>query len=238
MIERDVWYEVDGLTMVGRLAVPDEAVHGPRPAVLIAHEANGLDPVQRARAAKLAELGYVGFALDYHGGGEPPPFADAQVRTSALWDDPDRMRTVAEAGLEILHNEPTVDRTKVAAIGYCFGGALVLELARSGAPLKAVVGFHPGLRTSRPEDSRHITGVVQICVGADDPYVTPEDRIAFEREMREAGVDWRMHVYGGVQHTFTHPNASDAGLPGLVYHQATAERAWRTMLEVFDEVFA
>jgi dienelactone hydrolase len=232
---RDIEYEVDGLTMVGSLGVPDAP--GLRPAVLIAHEANGLDDYQKGRARQLAELGYVAFALDYLGGGRPPEFADAQARTSALWDDADRMRVVAQAALDILVAEPATDPTKLAAIGYCFGGALVLELGRAGVDLKAIVGFHPGLHTTRPADSANIRGRVLILVGSEDPYVTATDRAAFEAEMREAGVDWEMHVYGGVQHTFTHPNAANAVLPGLRYDPVADKRSWRAMLELFDEVF-
>ena len=230
---RDVEYEADDTTMVGSLGVPDEV--GRRPAVLIAHEANGLDDHQKGRARQLAGLGYVAFALDYHGGGRPPAFAAAQARTAALWGDPDRMRAIARAGLDVLLGEPTTDPAKVAAIGYCFGGALMLELGRSGADLKAIVGFHPGLRTTRPADSANIVGSVLICVGADDPYVTADDRAAFEAEMRAARVDWQMHLYGGVEHSFTHPNASNAGLSGLRYHRPAAERSWRAMLELFDQ---
>jgi dienelactone hydrolase len=233
---RDVEYEADGRTMIGSLGIPDRS--GPLPAVLIAHEANGLDDHQRSRARQLAELGYVAFALDYHGGGAPPEFSIAQARTAALWDDPERMRLLGQAGLDVLRAEPATDPAKIAAIGYCFGGALVLELARTGADLKAVVGFHPGLRTTRPDDSANIVGTVLICVGSEDPYVTVEDRAAFEAEMRSTEVDWRMHLYGGVEHSFTHPQADDAGLPGLRYHRPTAERSWRAMLELFDEVFA
>jgi dienelactone hydrolase len=233
---RDVEYEADGTTMVGSLGIPDDP--GRRPAVLVAHEANGLDDYQKGRARQLAELGYVAFAMDYHGGGKPPDFAAAQARTAALWDDPDRMRAIARAGLDVLLAEPATDPAKVAAIGYCFGGALVLELGRSGADLKAIVGFHPGLRSTRPADSANIAGSVLICVGADDPYVTHEARAAFEADMRAANVDWRMHLYGGVEHTFTHPNAEAAGLPGLRYDRPAAERSWRAMLELFDEVFS
>jgi dienelactone hydrolase len=235
---RDVEYEADGLTMVGSLGVPDGAEDGDgnRPAVLIAHEANGLDDYQKSRAGQLAELGYVAFALDYHGGGAPPDFASAQARTAALWDDAERMRAIANAGLDVLLAEPATDPSRVAAIGYCFGGALVLELGRSGADLKAIVGFHPGLSTPRPEDSAKIRAKVLICVGADDPYVTAEDRATFEAEMRAAKVDWQMHVYGGVEHTFTHPYADSAGLPGLRYDRSAAEWSWRSMLELLDEV--
>src|SRR6187399_1779809 len=117
---RDVTYAADGIAMVGSLGIPDGP--GPRPAVLIAHEANGLDPYQKSRAGQLAELGYVAFALDYHGGGVPPDFPAAQARTSELWEDVERMRAIGQAGLDVLLTEPATDPTKVAAIGYCFGG--------------------------------------------------------------------------------------------------------------------
>src|SRR5262249_34386227 len=181
--QMDVTYEVDGTTMVGRLARPDR--DGRRPGVLIAHEGNGLDDVQKARPARFAELGYVAFALDYHGGGRPlEDRAAINARLKALGDHPGRTRRIARAGLDILRRE---NPTKVAAVGYCFGGTLVLELGRSGADLAAIVGFHPGLTTKRPEDSVHIRGPVLMCVGADDPLIRVEQRLAFEAEMRAAG---------------------------------------------------
>lgn len=236
MRKSDVSYEVDGRTMVGRLVVPDG--DGRRPGVLVAHEGNGLDPFQKERAERFAELGYVAFALDYHGGGEPLADRDAiNARLTELYEDAGRARAVARAGLDVLLAQPEVDGAKVAAVGYCFGGTLVLELARTGADLKAVVGFHPGLETTRPEDSARITGRVLVCVGADDPIVPTEQRQAFEAEMRAAGVDWRMNLYGGAKHSFTHPRAASAGVDALAYHQLTDERSWRAMLDLFDEVF-
>jgi dienelactone hydrolase len=152
-------------------------------------------------------------------------------------DDPDRARAIATTGLGVLLAQPTVDPSKVAAIGYCYGGTLVLELARSGADLKAVIGFHPGLITRRPRDSANIMGKVLVCVGADDPLITVEQRLAFETDMRTAGVDWRMNLYGGAQHSFTHPRAALAGAAGLQYHQPSDERSWRAMRDLLDEVF-
>jgi dienelactone hydrolase len=231
---RDIEYEVDGTTMIGRLAVPDG--DGRRPGVLIAHEGNGLDDFQKARAEQFAALGYVAFALDYFGGGVPlTDRDDIGARIGRLWDDATLARAVAQAGLDVLLAEPRADPTRVAAVGYCFGGALVLELARGGADLKAIVGFHPGLHTPRPEDSAAIRGAVLVCVGADDPLVGPDPRAAFEAQMRAAGIDWRMYVFGGAQHSFTHPRAADTGLPGLAYHRATDERSWRAMLDLFAE---
>jgi dienelactone hydrolase len=232
----DIAYEVDGTTMIGRLALP--AGDGIRPGVLIAHEGNGLDDFQKSRPDRFAELGYVAFALDYHGGGTPlESRVQINDRLTALYDDPDRTRIIAAAGLDVLLTQPRVDRSRVAAIGYCFGGTLVLELARTGAHLAAIVGFHPGLTTARPNDSANITGKVLVCVGAEDPIIPVEQRLAFETEMRAAGVDWRMNLYGGAQHSFTHPRAELAAAPGLAYHRLTDERSWRAMVDLLDEVF-
>lgn len=115
----------------------------------------------------------------------------------------------------------------------------MLELARGGADLKAVVGLHPGLTPSRPEDSGKISGKVLMCIGTEDPFVPVEQRMAFEQDMRAGGVDWRMNLYGGAGHSFTHPRAGDPGHPpGVKYHQPSDERSWRAMLDLFNEVFS
>jgi dienelactone hydrolase len=223
--------------MVGRLALPDG--EGLLPAVLIAHEGGGLDDYQRSRASRLGGLGYVAFALDYHGGGKPLADRDEMMaRNGELWKAPERIRALASAGLEVLLSEPRSDASKVAAIGYCFGGAVVLELARGGADVKAVVGFHPRLATIRPQDAANITAKVLVCLGTEDPLIAVEERLAFEEEMRAGGVDWRMNLYGGAEHSFTNPRAELADLPGLKYHQLSDERSWRAMLDLLDEVFA
>jgi dienelactone hydrolase len=115
---------------------------------------------------------------------------------------------------------------------------MALELARGGADLKAVVGFHSGLATARPEDAKNIVGSVLVCIGADDPIIPPEQRAAFEEEMRAADVDWRMNLYGGAQHSFTNNRASAASMPGIAYDEPTDARSWRAMLDFFDERFA
>jgi dienelactone hydrolase len=234
---REIAYAVDGREMVGRLALPDG--EGTWPGVLIAHAGNGLDDFQKQRAERFAErLGYVAFALDYYGGGKPlQERAEIDERLKTFSDQPERARSIATAGLDVLLAQPRVDRTKLAAVGYCFGGALVLELARTGADVKAVVGFHPGLGIVRT-DSANIVGKVLMCVGADDPKIPVEHRVAFEAEMRAAGVDWRMNLYGGAVHSFTNPHAALFPQPGAAYDQTTDERSWRAMLDLFDEVFA
>jgi dienelactone hydrolase len=233
---RQVEYRADGLTLRGTLALPDGA--GPFPGVLIGHEGPGLDDVQRGRAAEIAALGYVGFALDYHG--PHSPFTDRARMTQRLDHlsaHPEESRALAHAGLDVLLAESAVDGSRVAAIGYCYGATIVLELARSGAPLRAVVGFHPGLRTIRPQDASNITGRVLMFVGADDPIIPPEHRFEFEQEMRDGGVDWQLVLYGGVQHSFTHPLASRAGVPGIAYDERAANQSWHEMAALFSDIF-
>jgi dienelactone hydrolase len=234
---RDITYEADGRSMVGTLALPDGS--DPRPGVLVCHEGPGLDDHARARAVRLAdELGYVAFALDYHGEGKPITDRDQMMtRIVELRNDPPRTFAVGTAGLDILRAEPRTDGDRLAAIGFCFGGTLSLELARGGADLKAVVGFHSGLSTVHPEDARNITGKVLVNIGADDPMVNIDERRAFEDEMRAGGVDWELNVYGGAVHSFTNKLASPDAFPGIAYDEATDRRSWQAMVDLFTEVF-
>ena len=144
------------------------------------------------------------------------------------------------AGYEVLVAQPGVDRGRLAAVGFCFGGVMALELARSGVSLRAAIGFHPGFGEARPADSRNITASVLMICGAEDPVVSADDRRRFENEMREAQVaDWRLEVYGGVGHSFTNPDIADRGLPGLfAYDERADRRSWASMLALLDEVFA
>jgi dienelactone hydrolase len=232
---RDISYEADGRTMVGTLALPDG--DGRRPGVLVSHEGPGLDDHARSRAARLAdELGYVAFALDYHGGGQPLTDRDEMMeRIGEFHADPLRVRAIGTAGLDILVGEERTDPDRLAAIGYCFGGTLSFELARGGADLKAAVGFHAGLRTARPEDAANIRGTVLALIGADDPIVDNAQRRVFEEEMRAGGVDWELVVYGGAVHSFTNPRASQIDLPGIAYDERTDRRSWQAMLDLFAE---
>jgi dienelactone hydrolase len=234
---RDITYEADGRTMIGTLALPDGTDR--RPGVLVSHEGPGLDDHGRSRAVRLAEeLGYVAFALDYQGDGRPLEDREQMMaRLGELSADPLRTRAIGTAGLDLLCAESRTDTDRLAAIGYCFGGTLSFELARGGADLKAVVGFHAGLGTARPEDARHIVGKVLALIGADDPIVDNAQRRAFEEEMRAAEVDWELNVYGGAVHSFTNPRAALVDIPGIAYHEPTDRRSWKAMLDLFAEVF-
>jgi dienelactone hydrolase len=236
IVTKDIEYEADGRVMIGRMALPEG--NGRRPAVLIAHEGPGLDDHQRDRVSRFAEMGFVAFALDYRGGGEVT--LDPEVvmaRLVELGTDRGRLREVGARGLQVLLDEPRADASRVAALGYCFGGTVVLELARSGADLKAVVGFHPGLQDPQPEASRSIRGKVLMCIGSEDPLIPLAQRTAFEEEMRSAGVDWQMNIYGGAVHSFTHSWADLAGQPHLRFDEQVDRRSWQAMLDLLHEVF-
>lgn len=228
-------YAVAGTTYVGYLALPD-ATTTPCAGVLIAHEGPGLGPQVKARAHQLAELGYVAFAVDYIGGGEVlSDMPSMMKRLGALRADLDHVRALAAAGLAILAARPEVDASRIAAIGYCFGGTFVFELARSGADVQATVGFHAGLKTRDPADARRIKGKILACTGADDPLVPAEERAAFEQELRAAKVDWRHEIYGGAVHGFANPDASRMGNPAVAYHEPSHRRSWASMLALFGE---
>ncbi len=237
MHTESVSYEVSGTRYVGYLAF-DPARTGKRPGVLVCPEGNGLHDEVKVRCHRLAELGYVAFAADHIGGGVVlTEMAAMQAKLAAMRADLDHTRVLARAALDVLLGRPEVDPARVAATGYCFGGTFALELARSGAPLACVVGFHSGLSTTRPEDARNITGKILVCIGADDPMIPPEQRLAFEQEMRAANVDWRMNLYGNAVHGFANPNAGHWGNPAVQYHRATDQRSWRAMQDMFVETF-
>ncbi len=229
-------YTVDDTKMIGHLAFDDQRAPS-RPGVLVCHEGPGMSPHAKNVAERLAALGYVAFALDYHGNGTMLPREEMMPKLGALMGDPSRIRLLGRAGLDILLAHPHVDTTRIAAIGYCFGGTMALELGRDGAPIHAIVGFHSGLGSAQPGDAKNITGSVLVCIGADDPMIPADQRSAFEQSMREGGVDWRMNLYGGAQHSFTNPDASAAGMPGVEYHEPTDRRSWTAMIDLFDERF-
>lgn len=227
----DIEYTCDGRQLVGQLHVDDTTTQR-RPGVLVCHDLLGLRRHAKDIAARLAGLGFAAFALDYHGGGTVLPGDQVGARFAELTEDVDQVRRLAAAGLEQLRACDLVDPSRVAAIGYCFGGTMALELARGGADVRAVVGFHSGLGTPRPDDARNIRGKVLVCIGADDPVVPPAQRAAFEQEMTGAGVDWQMHLYGGVGHSFTNHDA-DGSNPGMKYDQRADEQSWAAMADHF-----
>jgi len=226
----------DGPTrLVGQLAV-DETRPGRRPGVLVCHEGPGLTDHTKIIARRLAQLGYVAFAMDYHGDGKPlANRADTMGRLAPWRTDPTGIRVRAGIALKLLAARREVDAARLAAIGYCFGGTTALELARAGEDIRCAVGFHSGLATARPQDAANIRCRILVNIGAEDPIIPPQQRADFEAEMAAARVDWRMILYSGAGHSFTNPAADGLNMPGFKYHEPTDRRSWRAMLDLFEE---
>jgi len=208
----------------------------PAPGVLVAHQAPGMGPHVKGVAERLAELGYAAFALDLYGG-EGFPMDEARALHERMMTEPGLMLRRASAALDVLRARPEVDPERLAAIGFCQGGITALELARAGAPIRAAVGFHPGLK--RPAGSRDgpIAAKVLMMVGDADPVVSVEDRLAFAASMGAARADWQLHLYGGVGHSFTDPAVDAYGFPGFRYDAAATRRSWASMAALLAEAF-
>jgi dienelactone hydrolase len=230
-------YRSGATTMRGHLAY-DETRTGKRPGVLVAHDAVGLSGDPQRRAKMLAELGYVAFAADMYGDAKvPKDFPEAMGWLMALLNDRAELRRRVTAAFTMLAGRPEVDATKLAAIGYCFGGSTVLELARSGADVKGVVSFHGGLKTPTPNDAKNIKGKVLVCHGADDPLVPPAEVEGFIAEMKEGGCNWELIHYGNTVHAFTNPANDGKANPAAKYNEQSDRRSWQTMRNFFDDIF-
>jgi dienelactone hydrolase len=234
----EVSYKHGDLELEGYLSY-DDAVAGKRPGVLVAHEWYGCNAYARKRADDLAKLGYVAFALDMYGKGVvAKDQKEASEKASVFKKDRALMRARAMAGLDILRRQPNVDPERMGAIGYCFGGTTVLELARGGADLVGVVSFHGGLDTPDPKDAKKIKGKILVLHGADDPFVPKEDVAAFEDEMKNAKVDYQLVKYPGAVHAFTNPTAGNDNGKGAAYNEDADKKSFQAMKEFFEKVFA
>ncbi|HYD10120.1 MAG TPA: dienelactone hydrolase family protein [Acidimicrobiales bacterium] len=233
--EERVPYDVDGVEMVGTLFV-DDAADGPRPSVLVFGGGTGFAPFHASRARRLAELGYCAFGADHVGGGRVLGI-DSPER-AALFEGLtfERRRLIGRAAHDALVERPACDRERLAAIGFCFGGGMAVQLARTGVDLKAIVGFHPGISpTPEPEQNRNITGSVLMCCGTADPLVPVEQVYGWLEQMTSAGVDCTVELYAGVGHVFTDPDADSLGIEGCGYDRRADERSWASMLRLFAE---
>jgi len=215
-----------------------EGIAGKVPGVLVVPDWMGLGQHYKDITNKLADLGYVAFAADIYGKGvRPADSKQAAPEAGKYRNDRGLMRQRILAGLEELKKNKNVDQNRIAAIGYCFGGTVVLELARSGAPIAGVVTFHGGLDTPTPADAKNIKAKVLVLHGADDPLVPPDQVAAFQEEMRKGGVDWQMIFYGNAVHSFTTPAAGNDKSKGVAYDKKADKRSWEAMKSFFKEIF-
>jgi dienelactone hydrolase len=229
---REIEYTAGGVTLRGFLAEP-ESLREKRPGILVVHEWWGHNEYARTRARMLAELGYVALAVDMYGDGKTAahPSEAGEFAAAAMEDFP-RARATFEAALNVLRKSATVDPRRLAAVGYCFGGGVVLQMARAGVDLRSVVSFHGSLRTATPAVRGGVRAKVLVCNGGDDGFVPQEDITALKKEMRAAEVEFTFRSYPGARHGFTNPAADSLGARfglDLAYNAQADRRSWSDM---------
>jgi len=237
----EVSYTANGVTMKGYLAY-DDAVKGKRPGVLVVHEWWGYNDYARHRADLLAGLGYTALAVDMYGEGKQASHPqDAGKFSGEVMQNMPVAKARFEAAMNLLKKQSTVDASRLAAIGYCFGGGIVLQMARLGEELKGVVSFHGTYATQTPAEKGKVKAAVLVCHGAADPFSTPEQIADLKKEMESAGVDFKFVAYEGAKHSFTNPAADENGkkfeLP-LAYNAAADKQSWQDMQTFFKRVLA
>ena len=227
----------DGDVVLEGLLAWDDAVAN-APGVLIVHQWMGRTDYEEARAKQLAKEGYVAFALDIYGKGVRPGNPQEAGKVATIYKSDRKLyRRRLQLGLDQLRAQSMVDTKRVAAIGYCFGGTGVLELARTGADLKGVVSFHGGLDSLNPEEAKKIKAKILICHGADDPFVPVMDIEATKKELSDADVDWQMIYYSEAVHSFTQVMAGNDNSRGAAYQERADKRSWQAMKSFFSEIF-
>lgn len=236
LIKKDILYTQGATELLGYM-VYDSTGLKKKPGVLVVHDWLGLTDKTKARADQLAQLGYVAFAIDIYGkDSRPQSSKDAGSFAGKYKSDRKLYRERLTAGLETLKKQTGVDTQKLAAIGYCFGGTGVIELARTGANIKGIVSFHGGLDSPTPTDGKKIKAEVLALHGADDPFVPDADLKAFEQEMREAKVDWQLIKYGNAVHSFTDKTAGNDNSKGAAYNEKADKRSWQDMKMFFEDL--
>jgi dienelactone hydrolase len=232
-----VEYKQGDATLEGYIAY-DASIQAPRPGVVIVHDRMGVGDYVKMRAEQIVKLGYVAFVADIFGKGVRPKDAqEASQLTGKFRADRALLRARASAAVKELKEHKLVDGTRVAAIGYCFGGGTVLELARSGEDIAGFVSFHGNLDTPNPDDATNIKGKVLVMHGADDPFVQAKDVQAFQAEMRKAKVDWQFVAYGGAVHAFTQKGAGNDPSKGAAYNERADVRSFEELVRFLHEVF-
>ena len=241
IVSEEVEYRVKGDVTLKGYAAYDDAITEKRPGVLVVHEWWGHNQYARDRAKMLAELGYVAFAVDMYGDGKQASHPEeAQKFSSEIAQNMPLGRARFQAAMSFLQAHPKADGNHIAAIGYCLGGAVVLQMARDGLDLDAVVSFHGSLGSQQPAQKGKVKAKILVAHGAADPFVKPEQITAFMSEMNDAGADYTFIAYGGAVHSFTNPSADMLGekfkLP-LRYSKSADQASWREMKNLFNDVF-
>jgi dienelactone hydrolase len=237
IVEKPVEYTADGVTFEGWAAY-DDASDAKRASVLIVHQWTGVSDNEKMRARMLAELGYNVFVADVYGKGIRPQPPESGQEAGKYKKDRALLRERLKAALSVLIKDPRTDTSRVAATGYCFGGTAALELARSGAALKGVISYHGGLDSPTPADGKNIKGKVLALHGADDPFVPAKDIAAFEQEMKDAGVDYKLVQYPGAVHAFTQKAAGNDNSKGAAYNEAADKASWDETKTFLAKIFA
>jgi len=240
LVGQEISYSFDETTMKGYV-VYDDSVEGPRPGVLVVHEWWGHNAYARSRADQLARMGYIAMAVDMYGEGKTAEHPDEAGKfAGAVMSNIDVARKRFDAAMVALHAQEQTDKTRTAAVGYCFGGGVVLHMARFGVPLAGVASFHGSLGTKTPAQSGVIKAKVLVCHGAEDPLVPPAAVEAFKSEMTAAGVDFVFKSYAGATHSFTNPGADAFAekykLP-LGYSAEADQQSWKDLSKFLREIF-
>lgn len=233
----NVEYKDGTVTLEGYIAY-DESFKDTRPGILIVHEWTGINDYTKSRCEQLARLGYFAFAADIYGKDFRPHNSEEAGKLASLYkNDRQLMRKRINLALDEIKKQKQVNTEKIATIGYCFGGTVALELARSGADIKGIVSFHGGLDTPNQDDAKNIKAKILVLHGGDDPFVSPEQLENFKKEMKDAGVDYQIFIYGGAVHSFTNPNSGNDPSKGAAYNEKADKRSWEAMKTFFNEIF-
>ncbi|HET9578855.1 MAG TPA: dienelactone hydrolase family protein [Usitatibacter sp.] len=232
VVEKNVDYQYNGMTMKGYLAY-DDAKSGPRPGVLVVHEWWGLNDYIRQRTRQLAQMGYIAFAPDMYGDGKTTRDPNEAGALSGAVNG--ELAPRAKAGLDILRKQPNLDAQHVGAMGFCFGGSTVLALAYSGEPLGGVVTFHGGLFVPDEQQRSQIRTPILLLHGEEDGFVKPETISELKKVLDQNKVDWYMVTYAHAVHAFTNPDADSFKIPGIGYNEKAAKRSWEEMQRFFAD---
>ena len=239
LISKTIDYTDEKGTALQGYVVYDDAISGKRPGVLVIHDWRGLTDYTKMRSDMLAKLGYIAFAADIYGKDVRPQSPPDYAKQATIYkNDRALYRERARAAYAAFLKQPLLDPARIAAIGYCFGGTGVIEMARDGLDLKGVVSFHGGLDSQPLSPGATIKPKVLALCGADDPFEKPDDMKAFEQQLRDNNVDYQIISYGHAVHAFTDPGVDALHLDGAKYNAAADKRSWQAMSDFFNELFA